>query len=121
MFDTNNIVNFSFSLSLSLMFNPKREKERNQSSIEYTDQKKFRHAMIVARKSSILLVRRNETICCLIGFGIGVGCCILYRIISNLLNPAASIAVNKRDVSIFLVCQDHFLFISRRKSPREKH
>ena len=53
-------------------------------------------SMIFPRKYSILLVRRNETICCLIGFGIGIGCCLLYRIISNLLNPAAVI---KRDVS----------------------
>jgi hypothetical protein len=36
------------------------------------------------------LVRRNETICCLIGFGIGVGCCILYRLISNFLGPSSS-------------------------------
>ncbi|CAF3363878.1 unnamed protein product [Rotaria sp. Silwood1] len=35
-------------------------------------------------------VRRNETICCLIGFGIGVGCCILYRLISNFLAPSSS-------------------------------
>ncbi|CAF2379989.1 unnamed protein product [Rotaria sp. Silwood2] len=35
-------------------------------------------------------VRRNETICCLIGFGIGVGCCILYRLISNFLTPSSS-------------------------------
>lgn len=38
----------------------------------------------------IILVRRNETICCLIGFGIGVGCCILYRLISNFLAPSSS-------------------------------
>ncbi|CAF1269935.1 unnamed protein product, partial [Didymodactylos carnosus] len=31
--------------------------------------------------------RRNETICCLIGFGIGVGCCLLYKLISNFLTP----------------------------------
>ncbi|CAF4303675.1 unnamed protein product, partial [Adineta steineri] len=31
------------------------------------------------------IFRRNETVCCLIGFGIGVGCCILYRLISNFL------------------------------------
>ena len=37
-----------------------------------------------------VLVRRNETICCLIGFGIGVGCCILYRLISNFLAPSSS-------------------------------
>jgi len=36
-------------------------------------------------------VRRHETICCLIGFGIGVGCCILYRLISNLLSPSVNI------------------------------
>lgn len=41
-----------------------------------------------------LLVRRNETICCLIGFGIGVGCCILYRLISNFLTPATSSATS---------------------------
>lgn len=35
-------------------------------------------------------VRRNETICCLIGFGIGVGCCILYRFISNFLTPSTN-------------------------------
>ena len=37
----------------------------------------------------LFLVRRNETICCLIGFGIGVGCCILYRLISHLFTPRA--------------------------------
>ncbi|CAF0844917.1 unnamed protein product [Adineta ricciae] len=37
---------------------------------------------------SSFLVRRNETVCCLIGFGIGVGCCILYRLISNFLTPS---------------------------------
>jgi len=58
----------------------------------------------------IVLVRRNETICCLIGFGIGVGCCILYRLISNFLAPSSSttsisnntlssLSNNKRDVS----------------------
>ena len=58
----------------------------------------------------IILVRRNETICCLIGFGIGVGCCILYRLISNFLSPTSSttsisnntlssLSNNKRDVS----------------------
>jgi ABC-type thiamine transport system ATPase subunit len=58
----------------------------------------------------IILVRRNETICCLIGFGIGVGCCILYRLISNFLTPSSSttsisnnslssLSNNKRDVS----------------------
>lgn len=30
-------------------------------------------------------IRRSETICCLIGFGIGVGCCLIYRFVSNLL------------------------------------
>jgi len=38
--------------------------------------------------NNTFMVRRNETICCLVGFGIGVGCCILYRIISNFLNPS---------------------------------
>lgn len=60
-----------------------------------------------------VLVRRNETICCLIGFGIGVGCCILYRLISNFLcspsssttatsianNTLSSLSNTKRDVS----------------------
>lgn len=123
----NNIVNFfspcrfSFSLSLSfyisLMFNHIQMKRKLVRDIVRL------RSMLFPRKYSILLVRRNETICCLIGFGIGIGCCILYRIISNLLNPAASIAVIKRDVSnkwISLDCQDHFLFISRRKSPKEK-
>ena len=61
----------------------------------------IRHSrlMLFPRTYSIVLVRRNETICCLIGFGIGVGCCILYRILKNLLNPAAAIAASKRDVS----------------------
>ena len=40
---------------------------------------------------SSFLVRRNETVCCLIGFGIGVGCCILYRLISNFLTPSINI------------------------------
>jgi hypothetical protein len=52
----------------------------------------------------LFLVRRNETICCLIGFGIGVGCCILYRLISNFLTPPSTSLSNntispKRDVS----------------------
>jgi hypothetical protein len=58
----------------------------------------------------VVLVRRNETICCLIGFGIGVGCCILYRLISNFLAPSSSttsisnnslssLSNNKSDVS----------------------
>ncbi len=62
----------------------------------------------------LILVRRNETICCLIGFGIGVGCCILYRLISNFLTPSStttsistntlsSLSNNKRDVSRFLI------------------
>ncbi|CAF0871128.1 unnamed protein product [Didymodactylos carnosus] len=34
-----------------------------------------------------ITIRRNETICCLIGFGIGVGCCLLYKLISNFLTP----------------------------------
>jgi len=38
--------------------------------------------------NNLCIVRRNETICCLVGFGIGVGCCILYRIISNFLTPS---------------------------------
>ncbi|UJR10245.1 hypothetical protein I4U23_014456 [Adineta vaga] len=38
-----------------------------------------------------LNVRRNETICCLIGFGIGVGCCILYRFISSFLTSSTNI------------------------------
>lgn len=46
--------------------------------------------------SSSFLVRRQETICCLIGFGIGVGCCLLYRWISNLFTPPKSIQT--RDV-----------------------
>jgi hypothetical protein len=29
------------------------------------------------------LVRRNEAICCLIGFSIGIGCCLMYRWIRN--------------------------------------
>lgn len=59
----------------------------------------------------LILVRRNETICCLIGFGIGVGCCILYRLLSNFLsssssttsistNTLSSLSNKKRDVSI---------------------
>ena len=40
--------------------------------------------MFILSNQSLHLVRRQETICCLIGFGIGVGCCLLYRFISNL-------------------------------------
>jgi hypothetical protein len=29
------------------------------------------------------IVRKNEAICCLIGFGIGIGCCIVYRWFKN--------------------------------------
>jgi hypothetical protein len=31
----------------------------------------------------LILVRRNEAICCLIGFSIGIGCCLMYRWIRN--------------------------------------
>jgi len=66
--------------------------------------------LFVHRWDFLILVRRNETICCLIGFGIGVGCCILYRLISNFLTPSStttsisnntlsSLSNNKRDVS----------------------
>jgi len=68
----------------------------------------------------IFKVRRNETICCLIGFGIGVGCCILYRLISNFLTssstssslPSSSTAIsqlsnNKRDAKTSLMGQEH--------------
>jgi len=51
-------------------------------------------------------VRRNETICCLVGFGIGVGCCILYRIISNLLTSSTKIRpsiISKYDVKTTLL------------------
>jgi hypothetical protein len=47
--------------------------------------------------NNTMIVRRNETICCLIGFGIGVGCCILYRFISNLFTPSI---VSKRNRKI---------------------
>lgn len=43
-------------------------------------------------------VRRQETICCLIGFGIGVGCCLIYRIISNLFSNPKKIST--RDIQI---------------------
>ncbi|CAF1927228.1 unnamed protein product [Rotaria magnacalcarata] len=33
-------------------------------------------------------VRRNETLCYLIGFGIGVGCCIAYRLLTNSFTSA---------------------------------
>ncbi|CAF0962660.1 unnamed protein product [Adineta steineri] len=46
-------------------------------------------------------VRRNETVCCLIGFGIGVGCCILYRLISNFLTPSINI-ISPYDAKISL-------------------
>ena len=59
---------------------------------------------------SFVLVRRNETICCLIGFGIGVGCCILYRLISNLFS-ASSIGTRssnavQRDASVATTSSD---------------
>jgi len=68
-------------------------------------------------------VRRNETICCLIGFGIGVGCCILYRLISNFLSPSSStpsisnntlssLSNNKRDAKISHMGQEHSSFSS---------
>lgn len=46
-------------------------------------------------------VRRNETICCLIGFGIGIGCCILYRILTNYFTPISHVKStkhSKRDI-----------------------
>jgi hypothetical protein len=66
--------------------------------------------LLTSQLDFIILVRRNETICCLIGFGIGVGCCILYRLLSNFLSPSSSptsisnnslssLSNNKRDVS----------------------
>ena len=76
-----------------------------------------RHSIeeFLTQLNMILLVRRNETICCLIGFGIGVGCCILYRLISNFLSPSSSstsisnntlssLSNNKRDVSTNFSC-----------------
>jgi len=59
---------------------------------------RWRELLIRLEEFLIYLVRRNETICCLIGFGIGVGCCVLYRLISNLFTPSSSI-VSKRNVS----------------------
>ncbi|UJR35614.1 hypothetical protein I4U23_028364 [Adineta vaga] len=76
-----------------------------------------------------LTVRRNETICCLIGFGIGVGCCILYRLISNFLAPTStssssstttsisantlsSLSNNKRDAKAAHMGQEHSSFSS---------
>ncbi|CAF3674096.1 unnamed protein product [Rotaria sordida] len=35
-------------------------------------------------------VRRSETICYLIGFGIGVGCCIIYRFLTNFFNSTTN-------------------------------
>ncbi|CAM4858511.1 unnamed protein product [Rotaria socialis] len=35
-------------------------------------------------------VRRNETLCYLIGFGIGVGCCIVYRLLTNFFTSATN-------------------------------
>lgn len=80
--------------------------------------------MIVLPRNIWRQVRRNETICCLIGFGIGVGCCILYRLISNFLAPSSSssssttatllsnhtvstLSNNKRDVQASLMGQEH--------------
>ncbi|CAF0945750.1 unnamed protein product [Adineta steineri] len=74
----------------------------------------------------IFKVRRNETICCLIGFGIGVGCCILYRLISNFLAPSSSsstttsisnntlssLSNNKRDAKALHMGQEHSSFCS---------
>ncbi|CAF1145974.1 unnamed protein product [Adineta ricciae] len=71
-------------------------------------------------------VRRNETICCLIGFGIGVGCCILYRLISNFLAPSSSsssttsissntlssLSNKKRDAKALHMGQEHSSFSS---------
>jgi len=73
----------SFSLSIILM----REMD------DYIDL-----AMNIFNDSSN--VRRNETICCLIGFGIGVGCCILYRLISNILTPSSTINTNNTNSSL---------------------
>lgn len=53
----------------------------------------------------MFLVRRNETICYLIGFGIGVGCCVVYRLLTNFLNSATnkhSSTDSQCDVSSFL-------------------
>jgi len=72
------------------------------------------------------IVRRNETICCLIGFGIGVGCCILYRLISNFLcspsssttatsianNTLSSLSNTKRDAKTSHMGQEHSSFSS---------
>jgi hypothetical protein len=59
---------------------------------------------------SFVLVRRNETICCLIGFGIGVGCCILYRLISNLFsassNGTSSSSAVQREASVTMKSSD---------------
>lgn len=34
---------------------------------------------ICAKEFLILKFKRNEAICCLIGFGIGISCCLMYR------------------------------------------
>jgi hypothetical protein len=71
---------------------------------------------IIHPSTKLFSVRRNETICCLIGFGIGVGCCVLYRIISNFLtssNNKKQYIISKRDVSTrkYIRIQLNYCFI----------
>ncbi|CAF4680912.1 unnamed protein product [Rotaria sp. Silwood1] len=52
--------------------------------------KSTKFLIVIFPRNSWTKVRRSETICYLIGFGIGVGCCIIYRLLTNFLTSATN-------------------------------
>ncbi|CAF2520455.1 unnamed protein product [Rotaria sp. Silwood2] len=52
--------------------------------------KSTKFLIVIFLRNILTKVRRSETICYLIGFGIGVGCCIIYRLLTNFLTSATN-------------------------------
>lgn len=55
----------------------------------------------------VILVRRNEAIFCLIGFGIGIGCCLVYKWFQAKLLTFNQLSMNYLEKNMDIKKNDH--------------